>query len=65
MINANNPSNWKPDIEKSLELYNDWFMKFALKTFRDSRAGLIDSVKNVFDKTQNHRSSERSPLLAR
>lgn len=53
MINADKVSIWKSDIEKSVELYNQWFMRFAPKTFRSTRSGCINSVKSVFDSTEN------------
>ncbi len=37
MINKNHPELWKSDIAKSVDLYNDWFMHFAPRTFRETR----------------------------
>ena len=43
-VNSNKPNRWKADISKSVDFYNDWFMKFAPKAYRDTR---IDSTKQV------------------
>jgi hypothetical protein len=53
MLNADKVAMWKSDIEKSVELYNRWFIKFAPRTFRESRANSINLVKDVFDLTHN------------
>ena len=36
-INFDKPKRWKADIQASVDLYNDWFLKFAPATFRDER----------------------------
>lgn len=43
-INADKPHLWKADVEKSIDLYNDWFMRFAPETFRSQRAETADQV---------------------
>lgn len=43
-VNLNKPQNWKADIERSVDMYNQWFMDFAPKAFRDTR---IDATKDV------------------
>ena len=43
-INADKPERWKADIAKSVDFYNDWFIKFAPKTYRDTR---IETTKEV------------------
>ena len=43
-INLDKPQQWKADIIKSVDMYNDWFMKFAPKAFRTTR---IQTTKNV------------------
>ncbi len=29
LINLDRPTRWKADIGQSVDMYNDWFMKFA------------------------------------
>lgn len=36
-INADKPHLWKADIEKSIDFYNDWFLRFAPETYRKQR----------------------------
>jgi hypothetical protein len=43
-VNSNKPDKWKADINESVDLYNDWFMKFAPKAYRETR---IESTKQV------------------
>lgn len=37
-INADKPHIWKKDVGDSVDLFNQWFMLFAPKAYRDSRA---------------------------
>ncbi|MDD5203859.1 MAG: XamI family restriction endonuclease [Desulfobacterales bacterium] len=43
-VNRDKPDRWKRDIAKSVDMYNDWFMKFAPKAFRETR---IQTTKDV------------------
>jgi hypothetical protein len=43
-VNSNKPDRWKADINESVDFYNDWFMKFAPKAYRETR---IESTKQV------------------
>ena len=36
-VNADKPHLWKADVERSIDFYNDWFVKFAPETFRTQR----------------------------
>lgn len=45
-INADKPQLWKSDVEKSIDFYNDWFLRFAPETYRTQRA------KTTIDVTQ-------------
>ncbi len=36
-INADKPNLWKQDIQASVDLFNQWFMRFAPKAYRDTR----------------------------
>ena len=37
MINADKPQLWSQDIATSVDFYNQWFMKFAPRTYREQR----------------------------
>lgn len=28
-VNLDKPGRWKADVAKSVDMYNDWFLKFA------------------------------------
>lgn len=51
-INADKPQRWKEDIARSVDLFNDWFMKFAPKAYWDSRTETTKDVEQalVFSK---------------
>jgi hypothetical protein len=48
-INADKPLLWKKDIQTSVDLFNNWFMKFAPKAYRDTR---IQTTKRVEEALQ-------------
>lgn len=52
-VNANKPERWKADIAQSVDFYNAWFMRFAPKTYRDSRASTTDHVMRTLRHTGN------------
>ena len=43
-VNLDKPLQWKDDIALSVDMYNDWFMKFAPVAFRSTR---IETTKHV------------------
>lgn len=51
VINANKPHRWRDDIASSVDLYNRWFLEFAPKAFRDTRAATVEEVIDVFIQT--------------
>jgi hypothetical protein len=52
-VNRDKPDLWETDIAKSVDMYNDWFVKFAPKAFRDSRAGATKEVEAALTRTSN------------
>jgi len=50
-VNLNKPHLWKEDIAKSVDMYNDWFMKFAPKTFREERLKTTKAVEATLRET--------------
>ena len=52
-VNSDKPHLWKVDVEKSVDMYNDWFMKFAPKAFRETRVRTIKEVKSALRATDN------------
>jgi hypothetical protein len=55
-VNADKTGRWKKDIAKSVDLYNDWFMTFAPKAFRDTRAKTTKEVEGALKLTDHLKS---------
>jgi hypothetical protein len=52
-VNLNKPELWKADICKSVDMYNDWFMKFAPVAYRETRIKTTKAVEETLQKTNN------------
>ena len=52
-INADKPHLWKKDVAASVDLYNDWFMRFAPKTYRDTRLETTGRVEEAIQLTKD------------
>jgi hypothetical protein len=52
-INADKTHLWKADVERSIDFYNDWFVRFAPETYRTQRKATTASVLDAFSKTKN------------
>jgi len=52
-VNLDKPHLWKADIAKSVDMYNDWFMRFAPKAFRETRVRTTEDVKETLKATAN------------
>ena len=52
-INADKPHLWKADIRASVDQFNQWFMKFAPKAYRDTRKKTIESVEQGLQLTKD------------
>lgn len=52
-VNLNKALQWKADIARSVDMYNDWFMKFAPKAFRDTRIQTTKDVEATLRATEN------------
>src|SRR2546426_6328316 len=52
-VNSDKPKNWKKDIARSVDLYNDWFIKFAPQAYRSARAEATVAVENALKLTKN------------
>src|SRR2546427_11179295 len=47
-LNAEKPDQWDEDIARSVELFNDWFLANAPKTFREERQREAQFVRDAF-----------------
>jgi len=52
-VNLDKPKRWKADIAKSVDMYNEWFMKFAPKAFRETRIETTKAVEATLQATGN------------
>lgn len=52
-LNKNSVNKWKADIIKSVDFYNQWFLTFAPKAFRETRIKTTKDVESALSKTDN------------
>ncbi len=52
-VNRDKPDLWKTDIALSVDLYNEWFLRFAPGTFRETRVQVTGHVEDTLKSTQN------------
>jgi len=52
-VNMDKPHLWKADIGRSVDFYNDWFMRFAPKAYRDTRQETTRQVEAALRLTGN------------
>jgi hypothetical protein len=52
-VNLNRPQQWKADIAASVDMYNDWFMRFAPVAFRSTRSKVTIDVEAALNATGN------------
>ncbi len=52
-VNLDKAPQWKADIARSVDMYNDWFMKFAPVAFRNTRLKTTIDVEAALKATGN------------
>ena len=52
-VNLDKPLNWKVDISHSVDMYNQWFMDFAPRVFRETRIEATKDVESTLKSTDN------------
>ncbi len=52
-VNKNKVDLWKADVARSVDFYNEWFMNFAPKAFRDTRLETTRQVEKALKQTEN------------
>jgi XamI restriction endonuclease len=52
-INMDKPNRWKDDVAASVDLYNEWFLRFAPDTFRGERRRATSVVLDAYSATQD------------
>ncbi len=61
-INRDKPDRWKADIARSVDFYNQWFMKFAPAAYRKERIAATKAVEDALRWT-NNLTNVRADLL--
>jgi len=64
-VNLNKPENWKADVARSVDMYNDWFMNFAPSAFRSTRIQTTKDVEAALYATGNLTDIKPAMLRAR
>ncbi len=52
-VNLDKPQQWKADTCQSVDMYNDWFMNFAPRAFRETRIQTTKDVEATLRATDN------------
>ena len=52
-VNRDKPDRWKQDIARSVDMYNDWFMRFAPEAYRTTRVQTTKDVEATLKATKN------------
>jgi hypothetical protein len=63
LINADKPHLWKNDVQESVSLYNEWFLRAAPEAYRTTRGTIVDEVETAFRQTSN--MSQITPEIIR
>ena len=61
-VNADKVHLWKADVAKSVDFYNQWFLNFAPRAYRETRLVVSKSVEQALISTNNLRDIT-PPLL--
>ncbi len=63
-VNSGKPRRWKDDIARSVDLYNDWFVNFAPKAYRETRQTTTVQVASALRDTKDLLDISPSALRA-
>ena len=63
-VNLDKPQRWKSDVAQSVDMYNNWFIRFAPKAYRETRVQTTEYVKDALKWTANLTNIEPSILRA-
>jgi len=61
-VNLDKPQRWKQDIVASVDLYNEWFLRFAPKTYRGERKKSTKHVEAMLQRTNYLRNLSAKEL---
>ena len=51
-VNSDKPHRWKEDIAQSVDMYNDWFVRFGPKAYRTTRVQATKDVETTLTATR-------------
>ena len=51
-VNRDKPDRWKQDIARSVDMYNDWFLRFAPAAYRETRIRTTSDVEATLNATK-------------
>ncbi|MDE2765940.1 MAG: XamI family restriction endonuclease [Chloroflexota bacterium] len=54
-VNRDKPDKWKADIAQSVDMYNDWFIRFAPEAYRSRRGQTTEKVEATLQATRDLR----------
>ena len=63
VVNGYNPNIWKRDIARSVDMYDDWFSRFASDAYRTTRIQSIREVETTSDGEANLTDVDRQQGL--
>lgn len=63
-VNRQSTERWKEDSDRSVDYYNEWFLRFAPPSFRKARAEAAGKVSAAFDWTDDCRRLDAATLAA-
>ena len=52
-VNRDKPDRWKEDVAQSVDMYNDWFVRFAPEAYRTTRVQTTKNVEATLKATRN------------
>lgn len=52
-VNRDKPDLWKADTVRSVDFYNDWFLRFAPQAYRTQRVEATRQVEDALEQTAN------------
>jgi len=62
-VNRDKPDRWNADVARSVDYYNDWFIRFAPQAYRETRVRTTESVKRMIDSTDKLRTVTPAILM--
>lgn len=63
-VNRDKPDLWKADVALSVDMYNQWFLQFAPKAFRETRVATTKAVEESLNITRQLRDIKPAHIRA-